>query len=217
MSCSRTFFYDNSAALRLLRCVIHNRFKAGVTFLSFFPTISSPHLPRLPPCETQEKCNYRNGWNSFLHRRLREKCITSCVSLLPPHLFFSFDLIAVPNEGSLIRLSCGVESRQRASSFLSLNKMIHFSITAMSVWNELYNQQHRFVNSSHTPGKMHFLLENNMLPMCVVRNTPLTMSERTTEEKMKTHAAKNDGSFHNTMGIDMEPNRKLPDLAENQK
>lgn len=69
---------------------------------------------------TEIKLPKTYDWNGFLQRCWREKHITSCNSLSLA-TFFPFDWIAVPNEGSLIHLSCGVESRQRSSPSPSLS------------------------------------------------------------------------------------------------
>lgn len=165
-----------------------SRIQSRCYILVLPPILLSPPLicPVSLPMKKQQKLNYRNGWNNFLHRCWREKHITSCVSLLcdlslslAPCLFLLwFDRRSKWGIPHTLVLRRGITST-RLSFSLSLNKMIHFSITAMSVWNELYNQQHRFVNSSHTQGKMCFLFENNMLPMCAVRNTNLTAFTRT--------------------------------------
>lgn len=60
-------------------------------------------------------------------------------------------------------------------------KMIHFSITEMTVWNELCNQYHTFVNSSSSPGNHFFFFfftscSNNLCPVKTNGGAPrLTM------------------------------------------
>lgn len=93
------------------------------------PPISFPHLSCLPSYDKQNKLNYRKPKTetAFFTDAERGKK-THHIKRLPPNLpsrsqclFFSFVLIAVPNEGPLIRLSCGVESRQHSSPALSLS------------------------------------------------------------------------------------------------
>lgn len=124
-------------------------YKASIAFLPFLPT--PPLL--CPVCllmKTKEiKLQKTYSWNGFIHRCRREKHITSYVSIrrhlshtLPRSLPFSLS-VGLPFQTRDPSYTCPAAwNLVNAPLFLPLylNKMIHFSIMAMSVWNELYNQ-----------------------------------------------------------------------------
>lgn len=127
MACTRTLpLHSDSSVRPTTRDPAHTLQTQSRCSIVALTPYSSPRLPRPPPYEKQQKLNYSKltTETAFFTNAEGEKkthhitCLPPLPSLpsLPPLLpLFSFDWIAVPNEGSLIHLSCGVESRQRSS------------------------------------------------------------------------------------------------------
>ena len=96
---------------------------------------------------TEIKLQQTYDWNSFPHKCWREKkthhimCLSLhlCLSPLSLPCCLSFPSIGSPFRTRDPSYTCPA-AWNHVNAPLPRNKMIHFSITAMSVWNELYNQ-----------------------------------------------------------------------------
>lgn len=148
MTCTRTLLCDGSAR-PTTHCPAHTLQIQSRCYILTLPPNSSTHLPCLPPQEKQQKLNYRRPKTEtafFTHAEGKKKHIAPCVLLRRhPSLSLSafFLSIGSPFQTRDPSYSCPAAWNHVNAPLLlplSHNKMIHFSITAMSVWNELYNQ-----------------------------------------------------------------------------
>lgn len=105
------------------------------------------------------------NWNILLlwFQRVNAEIIPATKKKKPhtkrPELhLYCLDLPIVPNDALPIRSLTRTHTHQPwiTAHLTLIPKMIHFSITEMTVWNELCNQYHTFVNSSSSPGNLFF-------------------------------------------------------------
>lgn len=133
--------YDSTATATT---ILLRYLKAGVTWMFFLPFSAEYCLVSLFLKSTEMKLQKSYSWNGFIHRCQRRKHIISYVSLsisliLPPFCLW----IGLPFQMRDLSYACPVVRNHINTSFLlplSQQNDSFFSIMAMSVWNELYNQ-----------------------------------------------------------------------------